>query len=83
MVQQAEYHIQEYLSWDFMSIHINRYFQYKNTDNIAIVPPFVSAAAQNLRNCRLQIKAMSLKLETIKDIDERKKFEKNFGKQIF
>ena len=59
-----------------MSIYINIYSQYNNIDNIAIIPPFVLAATQSLRICRLQIKAMSLKLATIKNDDEKEKLQK-------
>ena len=73
VVQRAEFYREKYLSWELMSLFLNIYSQYNNVDNVAVIPPFVSAYARNLRDCRLKIKVLTLKLQTIKDNDERMK----------
>ena len=67
VVQRAEFYKKKYLSWELMSIFLNIYSQYNNIDNVAVIPPFVSAYAKNLRDCRLKIKVLTLKLQAIEN----------------
>ena len=75
VVQQAEFYKKKYLSWELMSIFLNIYSQYNNIDNVAVIPPFVSAYAKNLRDCRLKIKVLTLKLQAIENDEEKMKIE--------
>ena len=75
VVQRAEFYREKYLSWELMSLFLNIYSQYNNVDNVAVIPPFVSASASNLRDCRLKIKVLTLKLQAIEDADKRMKIE--------
>ena len=51
-----------FLSWDLMSLYINIYSQYNNTDNVAVIPPFVSVSASIVRKLRIEIKVLKMKL---------------------
>ena len=61
-----------WLSWDSMSIFINIYSQYNNTDNVAVIPSSALAYAKEARRMRLEITKLNLKLNVMENEEEKK-----------
>ena len=74
--QRSNLQKNSYFSWDLMSLYVNIYSQYNNTDNVAVIPPFVSVSASNVRKLRIEIRVLKMKLnkKNIND-EEREKIE--------
>ena len=75
--QRSNFHEKLFLSWDVMSIFINIYSQYNNTDNVAVIPPYISACAMKLKEQKMKMKKLKLQLNNTTNKEEKEQLNKD------